>query len=82
MKLKKLIRKQLLVRMRMTIGMGCKRLLVSYANHYSFVHRTTIGLSANDYCTEPYPQQLHAPAYEVITLSAALKRGGSSENTY
>ena len=47
-----------------------------------FVHRTTIGLSANDYCTEPYLQQLHAPAYEVITLSAALKRGGSSENTY
>lgn len=39
----------------MTIGMGVKPLFVSYANHYSFVHRTTIGLSANDYCTEPYP---------------------------
>ena len=47
--------------MRMTIGMGVKPLFVSYANHYSFVHRTTIGLSANNYCTEPYPQQLHAP---------------------
>ena len=55
MKLKKSIYKQLLVRMRMTIGMGVKPLFVSYANHYSFVHRTTIGLSANDYCTEPYP---------------------------
>ena len=68
MKLKKSIRKRLLVRIRMTIGMGCKRLLVSYANHYSFVRQTTIGLSANDYCTEPYPQQLHAPTYEAIPL--------------
>ena len=65
--------------MRMTIGMGVKPLFVSYADHYSFVHRTTIGLSANDYYSEPYPQELHASAYEVITLSAALKRGGSSE---
>lgn len=55
MKLKKSICKRLLVCMRMTIGMGVKPLFVSYANHYSFVHRTTIGLSANDYCTEPYP---------------------------
>ena len=61
MKLKKSICKRLLVCMRMTIGMGVKPLFVSYANHYSFVHRTTIGLSANDYCTEPYPQQLHVP---------------------
>jgi len=61
MKLKKSICKQLLVCMRMTIGMGVKPLFVSYANHYSFVYRTTIGLSANDYCTKPYPQQLHAP---------------------
>ena len=68
--------------MRMTIGMGVKPLFVSYANHYSFVHRTTIGLSANDYFTEPFPQQLHAPAYEVITLSAALKRGSSSKITH
>ena len=82
MKLKKSIYKQLLVRMRMTIGMGVKPLFVSYANHYSFVHRTTIGLSANDYCTEPFSQQLHAPAYEAITLSAALKRGSSSETTH
>ena len=47
-----------------------------------FVHQTTIGLSANDYFTEPFPQQLHAPAYEAITLSAALKRGSSSEIPY
>ena len=66
MKLKKSICKRLLVCMRMTIGMGVKPLFVSYANHYSFVHRTTIGLSANDYWTETYPQQLHAPAYEAI----------------
>ena len=79
MKLKKSICKQLLVCMRMTIGMGVKPLFVSYANHYSFVYRTTIGLSANDYFTEPFPQQLHAPAYEAITLSAALKRGSPSE---
>lgn len=66
----------------MTIGMGVKPLFVSYANHYSFVYRTTIGLSANDYCSETYPQQLHVPAYKVITLSAALKRGSSSEILY
>lgn len=45
----------------MTIGMGVKPLFVSYANHYSFVHRTTIGLSANDYCTEPYPNSVTPP---------------------
>ena len=42
MKLKKSIYKQLLVRMRMTIGMGVKPLFVSYANHYSFRMQTTI----------------------------------------
>lgn len=61
MKLKKSICKRLLVCMRMTIGMGVKPLFVSYANHYSFVHRTTIGLSANDYCTEPYPNSFAPP---------------------
>ena len=60
-KLKKSICKRPLVCMRMTIGMGVKPLFVSYANHYSFVHRTTIGLSANDYCTEPYPNSFTPP---------------------
>ena len=67
--MKKSIRKRLLVCMRMTIGMGVKPLFVSYANHYSFAHQTTIGLSANDYCTEPCPQQLHASAYEAVPLA-------------
>ena len=75
MKLKKSIHKQLLVRMRMTIGMGYKRLLVSYANHYSFVRRTTIGLSANDYCTEPYPRLLHAPITKPSPFYKLSKEG-------
>ena len=36
--------------MRVTIGFGGKRLFVSYANNYWFVHKTTIGLRVNEQC--------------------------------
>ena len=57
-----------------TIRFVCKPLLVRTSNHYWFecerlLHRAL-------------PQQLRSPAYEVITLSAALKRGSSSEIPY
>lgn len=57
-----------------TIRFVCKPLFVRISNHYWFecerlLHRAL-------------PQQLRAPAYKVITLSAALKRGSSSEIPY
>ena len=74
------IRKRLLICIRTTIGVGSKRLVVPYANHYSFALGTTTDLSANDYYFHSRLQLLHATSSEKYGLhmdSATLRNDTS-----
>lgn len=74
------IHKQLLICIRTTIGVGSKRLVVPYANHYSFALETTTGLSTNDYYFHSRLQLFHATSskrYGLHMDSATLRNDTS-----